>query len=290
MASAAHLATALGAQRQGHNWRCDCPLGCGYALSLADGESGLLVKCFGGHDFNEIMDVLVQYGLLDDDNYSVAPTLRDSDPHKLARERAIKIAHACKVYESTRPDERVLVYLRSRAIELTSPVLRFSEQAPHRLGIRLPAMLAPIVNVNGEQIGTHLTYLRVDGTGKADLPKEFQRETRGAIRGGVIRLSPHDPSCELVIGEGLESALAASQIFVLPAWAAIYADNLKSTLALPATARRILIAADNDISGTGEHAAAEAQRRWIGEARAVRRLLPKAPGEDFNALLIRKSR
>ena len=36
-----HLAAALGAQRQGHNWRCDCPLGCGYALSLADGESGL---------------------------------------------------------------------------------------------------------------------------------------------------------------------------------------------------------------------------------------------------------
>jgi hypothetical protein len=28
-------------------------------------------------------------------------------------------------------------------------------------------MLAPIVNVDGEQIGVHLTYLRHDGGGKA---------------------------------------------------------------------------------------------------------------------------
>ena len=80
--------------------------------------------------------------------------------------------------------------LCSRWIHLTSPVLRFSEQTPHRLGARLPAMLAPIVNVDGEQTGVHLTYLRHDGGGKADLPKQYQRECRGLIRGGAImRLS-----------------------------------------------------------------------------------------------------
>ena len=96
-------------------------------------------------------------------------------------------------YGSGVSDERIAVYLKSREIGLTSPVLRFQEQAPHRLGARLPAMLAPVVNVTGEQIGVHLTYLRRDGGGKATLPKEYQRECRGAIHGAAIRLAEHDP-------------------------------------------------------------------------------------------------
>ena len=118
------------------------------------------------------------------------------------RDGAERIAHARQIYDSGVWDERIAVYLRSRGIGLTSPVLRFQEQAPHRLGARLPAMLAPVVNVTGEQIGVHMTYLRRDGGGKADLPKEYQRECRGVIHGGAIRLAEHDPDVELVIGEG----------------------------------------------------------------------------------------
>jgi hypothetical protein len=56
-------------QRQGHNWRCPCPLGCGYALSLADGEEGqLLAHCFGGCGFDDVLAVLVEYALFDDDD------------------------------------------------------------------------------------------------------------------------------------------------------------------------------------------------------------------------------
>ena len=86
------------------------------------------------------------------------------------RDDTERIAHARQIYDSGVWDERIAVYLRSREIGLTSPVLRFQEQAPHRLGARLPAMLAPVVNVTGEQIGVHLTYLRRDGGGKADAP------------------------------------------------------------------------------------------------------------------------
>ena len=66
---AAGIARRLGATHQGHNWRCACPRDCGYALSLADGEGGqLLLHCFGGCEFDEIMPALVEYGLLDGDN------------------------------------------------------------------------------------------------------------------------------------------------------------------------------------------------------------------------------
>ena len=154
----AGIARHLGATRQGHNWRCACPRACGYGLSFCDGADGrLLAFCFGGCAFDEITSALVEYGLLDDDD--------DNDLHVSRgvtvsqRDNTERIAHAQQIYDSGVWDERIAVYLCSRGIHLTSPVLRFSEQAPHRLGARVAAMLAPVVNVTGEQTGTHLTYI-----------------------------------------------------------------------------------------------------------------------------------
>ena len=115
---------------------------------LGDGEDGrLLAFCFGGCEFHEIMPALVEYGLLDDDDGDDSPMCRDVSlsVHAISAEQ---IAHARQIYDSGVWDERIAVYLRSRGIGLTSPVLRFHEQAPHRLGARLPAMLAPVVNVD----------------------------------------------------------------------------------------------------------------------------------------------
>ena len=67
--SAAGIARQLGATRQGNNWRCACPRGCGYGLSFRDGAGGrLLAFCFGGCAFDDIMSALVEYGLLDDND------------------------------------------------------------------------------------------------------------------------------------------------------------------------------------------------------------------------------
>ena len=190
-------------------------------------------------------------------------------------------------YGSGVSDERIAVYLKSREIGLTSPVLRFQEQAPHRLGARLPAMLAPVVNVTGEQIGVHLTYLRCGGAGKATLPKEYQRECRGVIHGGAIRLAEHDPDTELLTGEGVESTFSAMQLFGLVGWAAVYAGGLK-TMELPPEVRRIVIAADNDESGVGQRNALAAYDRWTAEGRSVRIMAPPVVGDDFNDVLLKE--
>ena len=289
--SAAGIALQLGAMRQGRNWRVLCPRGCGYALSFCDGADGrLLVHCYGGCDFNEIMLALVEYGLLDGDDADLgapsgdqAAALRDD-----ARRRR-KIQQAREIYASGVSDERIAVYLRARRIRLTSPILKFHEQAPHRLGARLPAMLAPVVNIDGEQIGVHMTYLRRDGAGKADLPKEFQRECRGALAGGAIRLIPFDPGVELVLAEGIETSLSAAELFALPCWSAVYAGGLRS-LALPPDVRRIIIAVDNDASGAGQRNALAAYDRWIAEGRSVRIKCPPDAGDDFNDVLIKRRR
>jgi hypothetical protein len=290
--NAAGIARQLGAKRQGHNWHCPCPLGCGYDLSLADGENGrLLVFCFGGCEYDELLLSLVEYGLFDDadggGNFLVDE--RGVQAHRRnAANVAQRIAQAREIYASGMEDKRVGVYLRSRGLRLTSPVLRFVEQAPHRLGARLPAMLAPIVNVDGEQTGVHLTYLRSDGAGKADLPKEFQRECRGAVRGGAIRLLPFDPDVALIVGEGIETCLAAAEIFVRPCWSAVYAGGLK-TIELPPAARRIFIAADNDCAPhAGQRNALAAYDRWTVEGRSVRLKAPPVMGDDFNDLLLKE--
>jgi hypothetical protein len=281
--NAAGIARQLGATRQGNNWRCACPRGCGYGLSFCDRADGrLLAFCFGGCAFDEIMSALVEYGLLDDD---------DGDDFHVSRgvtvcqrDNTERIAPARQIYDSGGRDERIAVYLRSRRIRLTSPVLRFTEQAPHRLGVRVPAMLAPVVNVTGEQTGLHMTFLRHDASGKADLPKEYQRESRGLIQGGAIRLIPFDPDVELVLAEGLETSLAASELFGLPCWSAVYAGGL-CTLVLPPEVRRIVIAADNDASGAGQRNALAAYDRCRAEGRSVRIVAPPVVGDDFNDVL-----
>jgi putative DNA primase/helicase len=282
--SAAGIARQLGATRQGNNWRCACPRGCGYGLSFCDGADGrLLAFCFGGCAFDEIMSALVEYGLLDADD--------DDDLHVSRRvtvcQRDIteRIAHARQIYDSGTHDQRIAVYLRSRGIHLTSPVMRFAEQAPHRLGARLPAILAPIVDVDGEQIGVHLTYLRRDGSGKAELTKEYQRECRGAVHGGAIRLLPFNSDLALLVSEGVESGLAASELFGLPCWSAVYAGGLCS-LVLPPEVRHIVIAADNDKSGVGQRNALAAYDRWTAEGRSARIKTPPKTDTDFNDLLL----
>jgi hypothetical protein len=283
---AAAVARQLGATRQGNNWRCACPLDCGYSLSLSEGENGqLLAFCFGGCEFDHVILALVEFGLLDGDSDSLhEPREAAAAPQHNAAER---IAHAREIYAGSVRDERIEIYLRSRAIDLTSPILRFAEEAPHRLGARLPAILAPVVNVVGEQIGVHMTYLRQDGGGKAGIPEEFQRECRGVIRGGAIRLAEPVPGDELIIGEGIESAFSAMQIFGLAGWSAVFAGGLK-TIELPPEHRRIVTAADNDRSGVGQRNALAAYDRWTAEGRAVRIKTPPDVGDDFNNVLMKR--
>jgi hypothetical protein len=288
--NAAGIARQLGAMRQGDNWRIDCPCECGYALSFRDGEDGrLLVHCFGGCDFPTIFAQLVQHGLLDDNDANLdTPRSNGEAVHGRNDEgRRRKIELAREIYAGGVQDERIGVYLRNRGISLTSSILQFAEQAPHRLGARLPAMLAPIVNVDSEQIGTHLTYLRRDGNGKANLPRDLQRESRGALAGGAIRLIPFNPEIELILAEGIETAFSAAEIFGLPAWSAVYAGGLRS-LVLPPDVRRIIIAADNDVSGAGQRNAIAAYDRWTAEGRSVRVKLPPNPGTDFNDVLLKR--
>jgi hypothetical protein len=256
--------------------RGSCPLGCSYSVSLWQTDSGRpRARCFGGCNEDEVLAAVALGGEIE---------LPTTPPSRVHDERRVNGARL--IYRHMALDRRTEVYLRSRGIRRTSSILRFSEQAPHRLGIRVPAIGAPIVNAAGEMTAVHMTYVRRNGDGKADfVDKEHQRECRGPIAGCSIRLLGDDHPRELLIGEGIESTLSAAELFDIPAaWSAINATGL-SAIRLPRSVRAVVIAADADIAGWRN--ALRLQERCLSEGIRVRIVSPKIPGEDFNDVLRR---
>src|SRR5216684_2202642 len=81
--SAATIAHALGgARREGCGWRCKCPLHGGRSLALRDGNSGLLVWCFGGCDSRDVLAELRRAGLME--GRPIDPDLRSYAAHCFA--------------------------------------------------------------------------------------------------------------------------------------------------------------------------------------------------------------
>ena len=146
-------------------------------------------------------------------------------------------------------------------------------------------MVAQIVDAAGEPTGVHRTYLKADGTGKADV--EPTKASLGVVWGSVIRLQDHDPARSLVIGEGIETAASAGVMLQAPAWSAISAGNLGGGLVLPAEVSNVIIAADPD--DEGEARAQQAAARWQREGRKVRVARTRIDG-DWNDLLLEELR
>jgi Toprim domain len=116
--------------------------------------------------------------------------------------------------------------------------------------------------------------------------------TLGSMGGCVIRLWP-DIGTRLVLGEGVESTLAAATRIthrgkpLRPAWAAGCAGNMRKFPVLEGIEELILLV-DNDSSGTGQRAAAECAERWCAAGRRVIRLTPPEPDTDFNDLIMNR--
>jgi putative DNA primase/helicase len=134
-------------------------------------------------------------------------------------------------------------------------------------------------------VGIHRTFLRKDGSGKADLPRDWQKLAKGPIGGGAVRLAMPRPGEWLAVTEGIETALSIIAACGLPAWAALSAGGLRS-IVLPPEVAMVLICGDNDANGVGQRALHEACDRFLSEGRRVRIAIPPEPDTDFNDLLL----
>ena len=102
----------------------------------------------------------------------------------------------------------------------------------------------------------------------------------GPCRGGAVRLA--EPGDVLMVGEGIETCLAAMRATGHPAWAALSTSGLRA-LDLPKDVCDVIVLADGD--DPGEAAARDCGLRWKREGRQVRIARPPR-GADFNDLLV----
>jgi putative DNA primase/helicase len=214
-----------------------------------------------------------------------APMPPDKPPDRTEKEERNRRL-AWRLWTAARDPRGTLVerYLRSRRLDLPpAPVLRFHPRCRNKeSGNELPAMLARVDGPDGEFIAVHRTWLRPDGSGKAELREP--KWSLGPTRGGAVRLAPAGP--ELAIAEGIENTLTVMLMTGLPGWSALSAPGIRALL-LPAAVGTVVIAADNDKSGVGEGAARAAAESWLWEGRQVRLMLPSEAGSDFNDELLR---
>ena len=267
--------------RQGH-WRGDCPA-CGYAesLVLSSSDAGrALWWCASCGDGKGIAAALRSRGVDLGQREG-----RGTTQAKPSSASAVNTTRALALWNAGTPSAGTPVetYLASRGLTLppTAP-LRFLAACPHPTGRRLPAMLALVTTAAGSPVAVHRTFLTPSGWAKAEV--DPARATLGPNHGHAVLL--HPPCVEVVVGEGIESSLSASVIFGLPAVAALTAGSLASGTWLPPKVERVLIAADNDRSGTGQRAADIAAGVLLRRGVQVRVALPDAASLDFNDLLI----
>jgi phage/plasmid primase-like uncharacterized protein len=163
--------------------------------------------------------------------------------------------------------------------------LRFHPHCPWHDERRMCLVALWTDTISGEARAIHRRAITSDGENLGHW------RAWGPTTGCVIRLWPDDEvSQELVLGEGIETVLAAATriahrgTLLQPAWAAGDAGHLGAFPALSGVEALTLLV-DADENGIGQCRAAECARRWTAAGRQVVRLTPRLVGADFNDLI-----
>ena len=177
--------------------------------------------------------------------------------------------------------DRLIVenYLIKRGLQVVPDALRghcdlpYHDESRNLVGY-FPAVIAPVIGPDGGLQSVHRTYL-------ADLPiRKKLMQAVNTVKGAAVRL--FDPTDELGVAEGIETAIAAHEMFNLPVWAAVTAGGLER-FNPPVGVSRFVIFGDNDGSFTGQKSAfalANRLRRDRPEL-DIEVCIPDEPGADW---------
>jgi hypothetical protein len=199
-----------------------------------------------------------------------------------------KLAFALRLWEEAKPIASTLAaqYLETvRRIDLAAlpadidQALRFHPRCPFGSGTYHPCLLALMRNASTDApTGIQRTALTPEG-------QKIDRRMLG--KAGTVKLWPAE--YQLVVGEGLETVLAAAtrlsylDVPLRPAWAALSAPALGAFPVL-SSIEQLIILVDHD--QPGELASRTCTVRWQRARRTVVQLKPDKPGADFNDLVM----
>ena len=281
------IAKALGGRKASGGWTARCPAHDDRtpSLSIRDGDDKkVLVRCHAGCDQERVIAALRGRGLWAENGPRPLSRMarRALIDRKPDHDDTKRTQGALAIWQYAKPAQGTPVetYLASRGICLPTPdALHFHAGLKHPSGGIWPVMVALVTNgADGTPLAIHRTFLARDGAGKA--PVDPQKMMFGPCRGGAVRLA--DPSDVLMVGEGIETCLAAMLASGHPTWAALSTSGM-CALDLPKDVRDVILLADGDEAG--EAAALDCARRWKREGRRVRVARPPH-GLDFNDLLL----
>jgi len=131
-------------------------------------------------------------------------------------------------------------------------------------GYRGPCLVGLVIDVEtAEPINLHRTWLAPDGAGKAAIAKP-RRILKGHRSRGVVRLWP-DPEVALglVVGEGIETCLAAARAGLAPVWSTLTAGGLAALPVLPGLEGLTVLVDHDRADKRGKRAGIEAARALV---------------------------
>lgn len=215
---------------------------------------------------------------------------REQETTRPTRERLLELWNQARplTHAESEPVRRYFAARHLKGLDLESlTVLRchpsFGYYEAKKLIGHFPTLLAYVVDLAGELIGLHRTYLTSDGC-KAPVPKVKKmlaaREVE-TVSGGAVRLQPPGPV--LCTCEGLENGLTALLKNRVPMWPATSVPLLENVL-LPAQVRHVVIwgdleppkrQPDGSVRQPGLDGAKKLADRLKAEGRTVEMLFPK---------------
>ncbi|MEO1089344.1 MAG: toprim domain-containing protein [Pseudomonadota bacterium] len=257
------------------------------SLGLKVGQKGqAVVHCYAGCDARDVLSALADQGIVTREDMAPPACRPRSDaapPPEPELPRGDRSPEAKELWREAVPwidDTPGEAYLRSRGLDpaylLTDPpgwpeTLRWHEGKG--------ALLAAINDRRTTLVvGVHRIFLQTDGTPRRGRDGKKLKLSLGPVAGNAVMLSAwHDDTRRWGIAEGVESALAATQLAGFPVWAAISAGNMPK-LKPPSWARSATIFADHD--GPGLKAAMESAAMFRDRGLAVRIWRAATLGDD----------
>ena len=252
------------------------------SLSITLGARAILFHCFAGCSQQEVLAAFERQGIparsfFSGNSSSIPqPVLKEIKPSRNAQ----RLWRQSETLSGTIAEN----YLKKRLIRQTSSELRFLERTP--LGPKekvrfFPAMIAA-VRTDAHLMAIHRTFLRPNGYAKADIFKP--KRAIGSMGTGAVRLFAPDNGV-LGLAEGIESALSATQLSGIPAWATLGNERF-GIVTIPESVKTLYLFVDHDAGGN--LAAAKAHKHFEMPGRCIITRRPKRRGDDWNEELLLK--
>ena len=274
-AEAQRLTKVLGGAWHGSSGMARCPAHADRkpSLSISAGRTTVLLHCFAGCDFLEIIRAIRAEGALRGGNLPSAVDAQEVQ----ARDYA---PLARKIWSESHnlPGTLAERYLTSRRLVGPWCDLRFHPRTPIGGGALVtyrPALIAAVRDNSG-LVAIHRIALN-PATGCKAIDLENPKLTLGKPKRGAVRLFKAGRT--LGIAEGIETAKSAAAMLSIPVWAVLGNERLPQ-IDIPFDVARLVLLPDRGPAGDrGAQLALEAHAR---KGRSIDIILPPGEYEDWN--------